>query len=477
MSEMGKQFREWVLSRRPLGCVPVATSDEHIEIACGELLGECNIYDFGEGAEIVELRATRAADQEPLFFLHFMLEDMGRAQELFLQLEDTLTDTQATGVTKVLLCCTSAFTTTMFANRMQEAARALSLDYEFTAAPVEAAMRAGDDYVAILLAPQVAHLRREMAHAHPKTIVFEIPPKVFGSYDAGGALRLLMQALREEEVTDATKRLSAVRDLTDDARILIVTLFILRENSQVGYRLYDRGRQLAEGSARKSTFDYRDIEDLLDTLVVRDIDVSSLDAIGIAVPGVVYRGSVELPSIVDHAVDLGQKLSEKYGVPVYVDNNCNAAVAGCYVGQEEYESIVFYRHAFGHAAGGFGTVIDGKLLKGRHNVAGEPKYFESRFAYDAGYEESLWSEEGMLDLATNICLSTIALISPDAIFLSVDTIDDPDEFKAELAKYIPADFVPDVFIARDYTERVYLGELALCLQKLRDPYYRSLGVR
>jgi cellobiose-specific phosphotransferase system component IIB len=477
MSEMGKQFREWVLSRRPLGCVPVATSDEHIEIACGELLGECNIYDFGEGAEIVELRATRAADQEPLFFLHFMLEDMGRAQELFLQLEDTLTDTQATGVTKVLLCCTSAFTTTMFANRMQEAARALSLDYEFTAAPVEAAMRAGDDYVAILLAPQVAHLRREMAHAHPKTIVFEIPPKVFGSYDAGGALRLLMQALREEEVTDATKRLSAVRDLTDDARILIVTLFILRENSQVGYRLYDRGRQLAEGSARKSTFDYRDIEDLLDTLVVRDIDVSSLDAIGIAVPGVVYRGSVELPSIVDHAVDLGQKLSEKYGVPVYVDNNCNAAVAGCYVGQDEYESIVFYRHAFGHTAGGFGTVIDGKLLKGRHNVAGEPKYFESRFAYDAGYEESLWSEEGMLDLATNICLSTISLISPDAIFLSVDTIDDPAEFKTELARHIPADFVPDVFIARDYTERVYLGELALCLQRLRDPYYRSLGVR
>ena len=28
----------------------------------------------------------------------------------------------------------------------------------------------------------------------------------------------------------------------------------------------------------------------------------------------------------------------------------------------------------------------------------------------------------------------------------------------------------------DYVERVYLGEMALCLQKLRDPNYRSLGI-
>ena len=58
MSEMGKQFREWVLSRRPLGCVPVATSDEHIEIACGELLGECNIYDFGDGSTYPEYKQS-----------------------------------------------------------------------------------------------------------------------------------------------------------------------------------------------------------------------------------------------------------------------------------------------------------------------------------------------------------------------------------------------------------------------------------
>lgn len=83
----------------------------------------------------------------------------------------------------------------------------------------------------------------------------------------------------------------------------------------------------------------------------------------------------------------------------------------------------------------------------------------------------------MRELATNVCLCAASLISPDAIFLSVDTIDDGAAFEAELGRHMPAAYLPRVFIANDYVERVYLGELALCLQKLRDPYYRSLGVR
>ena len=35
---------------------------------------------------------------------------------------------------------------------------------------------------------------------------------------------------------------------------------------------------------------------------------------------------------------------------------------------------------------------------------------------------------------------------------------------------------PYIYVVDDYVERVYLGEMALCLQKLSDPNYRSLGI-
>ena len=41
---------------------------------------------------------------------------------------------------------------------------------------------------------------------------------------------------------------------------------------------------------------------------------------------------------------------------------------------------------------------------------------------------------------------------------------------------LPEELIPKLFVVDDYVERVYLGEMALCLQKLRDPNYRSLGI-
>lgn len=157
---------------------------------------------------------------------------------------------------------------------------------------------------------------------------------------------------------------------------------------------------------------------------------------------------------------------------------------------------MIYRHEFGHIAGGLGTVIDGTLLKGRHNLAGEPKYYESLFSYDASYDEILLSEEGIFAVARNVALTGIALVAPKAFYFSVDTVDDMDEMRRALTSDIserrdrcillgptngplrgmPAELLPELFVVDDYVERVYLGEMALCLQKLRDPDYRSLGI-
>lgn len=479
MNEVGTRFREWILSLRVQGAKPVQLDEDRISIELPTATAEVNFYPYEDDKEIVEYRVVRE-DGDASFFLHFELDDLQRAQELFGQMEESLAEESSRETTHVLLSCTSALTTTLFAQRMNEVAQTLGLDYDFCAKPVDEALTTSEPFSAVLLAPQAAHTRKRMMESHPNALVFEIPAKIFGSFDAAGAVRLLMHAFREvSERADVENGLRAVRDLHDDKRVLTITLFALRDHMRLGYRLYDKGEAVVEGAVRKSmdmSSGYDDIEGLIRGLSVRELDLSTLDAIAIAVPGVTLRGKVSLPGIIVGEYDLGPALFERFGVPVYVDNNCNAAAVGCYVSQDECENLMFYRHAFGHVAGGMGTVIDGKLLKGHGNFAGEPKYFEDHFALDMSYEDTLWSAEGMHELALNVAVASAAVVAPDALYLAVDTIDDASAFHDELARILGRPNAPKVVIVDDYVERVYLGTLALALQKLHDPKYRSLGV-
>ena len=477
MDELEQRYCSWILDQRVCGAAPHAVDDDHIVIEVGSVVAEVNLYRSHDSRTIVELLIMTSPDEVPAFFLHFVLEDLLRAQELFEEMAQALESEMGTFVTRVALCCTSGMTTTFFASKMGEVAYGLSLPYEFSAMSIDRAVGASDEYEAILLAPQVGHLRQDVVAAHPHAVVFEIPGKVFGSYDAVGAIELLMHALHDVHApSDDVGDLHAMRDLSNDKRILVITLFVLRRDVRLGYRLYDHGQVESFGTVRKAKLDYRDVEDLIETIEGREVNLSELDAIGIAVPGVAYHGTVSLPGMLEHDYDLGRRIAERFGIRVHVDNNCNAAAAGCYVLQNEHQSLVFYRHEFGHNAGGLGTIIDGRLLKGWRNIAGETRFFEHLFDYGGPFEDACWSPSGLQQIVKNMVLSEMSLVSPEAVFLSVDTVDDMDVLRDVIAEEVPSDLIPQLVCVDDYFERVYLGEMALCLQKILDPDYRSHGV-
>ena len=497
MIRNGEAFRAWILDQKVQNAMPQMIDDNHVRIDVGSAMAEIIFYPYGNDLEIAEYQITRASDGESIFYLHVLLDNLSRARDLFYQMVEALEDEASHTTSHVLLCCTSAITTSYFAAKMNEVAHTLSLDYDFTAMSIERALSDDGNYAAVMLAPQASHRRTAMVESHPNALVFEIPGKIYGSYNAAAAMELLTHALRDANTPSTTHgSVRVARDLSNDKRILIITLFVMRNYSRLGYRLYDHGTVATQGAVRKPKLDYRDVEDLLETMDARDVRLSDLDIIGIAVPGVAYHGVVSLPNELDQDYDLGSHIEKSFGIRTSVDNNCNAAAVGCYVGQDKYESVMFYRHEFGHVAGGLGTVIDGTLLKGRRNLAGEPKYYESLFRYDPSYEEMLWSEEGMFQIARNVALTGISLVAPEAFYLAVDTVDDMDELRQALASDIPEnndrcilggrrggpllglpeELIPPLYMVDDYVERVYLGEMALCLQKLRDPNYRSLGI-
>lgn len=466
---VGSRFREWIGQQRPAGATFQAQSQSQLLLMCQSSHAQINFYPYVEDVEICELCIYRNEEESPSFYLHFVLDDLARAQELFGEMAEVLEANEQRQTTHVLLCCTSAITTTFFADKLNSVAQGLGLDYEFEAMPYVQALTDPGDYPAIMLAPQAAHMRRDLAAAHPRSLVFELPGKVFGTYDAAGALHMLMHALGDgREQPKDVESLRPMRSSKGDFNVLVITMFALRREARLGYRLYRGGMPILEGLVRKAELDFRDVEDLIQTMGARNVDLGELDAIGIAVPGAVTNGVVHLREFSSEAMDLGPHLSERFGIPVFVDNNCNAAAVACYVSQRDYENVVFFKQEFGHLAGGFGTVLHGHLVLGSHSMAGEPKFFERRFSYEpyGSYDDARWTYEGMFQIATNVTLASIALISPEAVYLAVDTVDDVVALRAEIAREVGDDRVPAIHIVDDYVERVYLGEMAMCTQRL-----------
>lgn len=105
----------------------------------------------------------------------------------------------------------------------------------------------------------------------------------------------------------------------------------------------------------------------------------ALRAIGIGVPGVVEGGcywkkdtSNEL-----YKVDLGEKITKRYGIPVLLENDLNATAIGfgrCYVREFPEERTENTNMAYIHFEKGCisaGFISGGQIVRGHHNFAGE----------------------------------------------------------------------------------------------------------
>ena len=477
MDDLGTEFRAYVLATNVPECSVEKLDEEHFVLTTPTVRGEVNFYAFEEEPEIVELRIVDPdCDCEPKFFLHFELTDEARAEELFDEMCSELANHDRYDTTRVLLCCTAGMTTSMFAAKLTEAASTLSLDYSFEAIPLAQAEAEGGDWDAVLLAPQVAYQRKAVTEAFPDAVVVQIPPRIFASFDAGAALKMVMHLLSDHTVfpSDDSNNLKMVRDLKNDYRIMVISMVKRPKSDWLGWRIYDRGDVVAQGHVYKHHSSYRDVEDLLSTLHLQGWNVHELDAVGIAVPGVVNRGTVSDadPRYTDY--ELGRSLSKRYQTKVFVDNNANAAAVGCYVTQTDYDSVVLHTQQTGFPVGGQGIVVDGHLLKGRKNFAGElAPLYGAIHAPDEGQRnrELAWSTEGMLQLVAPTLAADVSLVSPDAIFVAVDLLDDMDALRQAMLPFFHGneEHIPDLVRVADYRERIAIGELALCLQKLNSP--------
>ena len=484
MGSVGKAFRQWALQQRRDGVVCTEVDDTRLSLTGAHATGTIASYCFEGAPEILEMRVEDDQGDDTLFFLHFELTDLDRAHELFAEMCEVIAEHGRKRVRRVLLCCTAGFTTTMFASKLQEAAKTLSLSYEFKASPLEQ-MVANSDIDAVMLAPQVGYRRREVAGLFPDACVFEIPAKVFGAYDAGAALRMLCGLLGDVDLAapDASD-LRMARDMRNDYQILLISVVRHRASGTMSWCLFDHYRLVDSDRVHKCSLDYRDLEDLISTLRLRGINLKDIDAIGVALPGAIDYGQVTFSGLVLDGIDIERKLRERFNIPVYVDNNANAGAAGCYVSQDAYDSVILHTQQTGLFVGGQGIIANGHLLRGRRGMAGELGPFARRVFVDGrlhlpelenpgttGFStieegDMCWRAEAMLPVLATTLMASIAICAPDAIYISYDLIDDMDVLRAELAKQMDEAYIPDLIHITDYYDKIIAEELALVLQRL-----------
>lgn len=470
VSGIGKQYREWVLSNRIVGCTVTWQDNEHIRLATDNMFGEVSFFAQDGKPEIVKLSAMRQEDCVPTFCTRFELTDMLRAKELFLEMTEVLQKTDWRGTTRVLLCCQVGLTTALYEGRLREAFRVLSLNYDFSAMPLDKAIACGQKPDVVIIAPRSGYGHRDAARAFPHATVVEIPGEVFAQLDVDATLRLLLDAM-SEGVREAPvgKQLRMARPLDNSKNVMVVSVVNYTRSTTIGCRVFCGGEIVYDSMVRKRHVDFTDIKDVLATVRLDGLHVEELDAVGITLPGIVNRASVSLPSDSVSDYDLGRALGKRYGIEVYVDNNSNAAAMGCYVSQNDYDSVVFHAQHTGMVACGEGVVVDGHLVKGRLNYAGDlmPLLGKLRFSEDPS--ELVWTCEGMREVVAAYLAAPICTVAPDAVYVSAALVSSMDALKEELAKTVPEGRIPPLVRVSDHRELIYLGELALCLGKLANP--------
>jgi len=108
----------------------------------------------------------------------------------------------------------------------------------------------------------------------------------------------------------------------------------------------------------------------------RRLEIDSVSAIGVGIPGLVDRGTGTVRQAVnlgvgDDALELAKRLSSEFGVPCHVENDVNAAALGALqVLRRDHpvSDLAYLSLGTGIAAG---LILDGHLHRGRRGVAGE----------------------------------------------------------------------------------------------------------
>lgn len=364
-------------------------------------------------------------------------------------------------ITKVLLSCTGGLTTGFFAQRINKVVQLLDLNLKVDAIGYNQLYEVGNKYDIILLAPQISYLHAKVHDVLKEQTILNIPPQIFAKYDVGKIITLITKTQENKKQVEniETQALSYHLDVDNHRQILCLIIFKNKERVHITYHLDQNGKTLIKNEIIKNNISIQDIYDVLDTLILQYPDI---EIIGMAIPGIIHDGLLSSSYIDDiENNDIEKSFSEKYTQKIMMTNDVNAAAVGYYASQKKYQTFMLLFQPISLGAGA-GIIVDGKLMSGAHNFAGEVLYLPLSLSQDKSELNS--TPEGALELVSKTILSSMCIVDPQAIILFSDLITNTGELEKELEKFVPKAFVPEIVKIEDVLKYILLGQMVLCTQ-------------
>lgn len=471
-------FRNWIKDQS--GEYKLDASDpDHLKLNTEYAAAEINFYELENEPEIAEFRIYNHKDDEVKFFLHFQTDEEAHAKSLFAEMTEVLVSLKEQQSTQILLCCSAGLTTSFFAEKLNETAKAMDLDYVFSAKDVNSVYTEGFHYDAVLVAPQVGFLLKRISSVLQDQLVMQIPTQIFGSYNAGACVEMVKNALQERKKSAEEKALEHIsHDISNDKTLLIIAVMPDVNGSWIRYRLYDHGRNCLDEEVIKKTITLHDITDIIDTRRCSCNGKMDIDAIGIAIPGMIIQGRLEILGSIRRMSELDLQNGEgdgfhildyfkqRYKIPVFINNNVNAAAIGYYGQQDHYKNIIFHSQPVGYKSGGQGIVINGNLVEGAHQSAGELRFVINHLEEVKQIANVVRTPDEMVKIvAAGIAVGCVSC-DPELVCVRSCMTPDMDEIRNELKKYMPESHMPELVHITNIDEYVLLGEMILSLQSM-----------
>lgn len=213
------------------------------------------------------------------------------------------------------------------------------------------------------------------------------------------------------------------------------------------------------------------LEEILDVIEQVFYEDERIGVISVGIPGVFAQGRIEICDLPELAgVRLEEVLEKRFQLAVIIENDMNAAAYGYYrskhIKDDEAESLAVIS-CYEDMYPGCGLIVDGKIIRGNTNFAGELSYLPFGDNRDV-LNDRLKREKEQIRIVGHMAASLSAVVNPSSIFLMEGVIRSEwvDQIIQECHRYIPREHMPQIK-ATDRIEEYYIfGMLCLGREKM-----------
>ncbi|MBE6128517.1 MAG: hypothetical protein E7185_04515 [Erysipelotrichaceae bacterium] len=401
------------------------------------------------------------SDSETVFYLHFELEDLDHAEELYHEMLESLRKLNKSKTTEVLLCCSCGLTTSYFTIKLNESAETMGVKTHFEAVPYEQLYDAAADKDVILIAPQIGYQLKNAKSILSDKIVTEIPVQIFSNYDVLGLLNMvrdLSEKKEEEAAEEKPETVYSVKKLEDaDGTLLVVSIVDLEQRTQLAYRLYDHGQITASNQIVKDRYRFSDVKDVISLVKTMN---PQINAICLVTPGSVSGGKLTYEKANIFNEDIKESLEDEYGTKVWLMNFIDAVVLGYATTEKEGEDTAFYFLPTGSYLGNIGMVVNNRLVHHSAHMGGRQLDGISTITTFPQNPYTLAATpEGNVELAARFLTGLITYTGCDHVAFYAKRIPDPEELRRKIGTFLEEEYIPVLHKVDSIREYLYTGAL------------------